>query len=319
LYLFETPLPLVSLIGLYFATGKRSSNEWVLFGFATAPLAASLLYWHHGLYMGPRMLADVGVIWAALAPLAVIGLIRGMRADWRIGGRYTPRTFVTALAAAAIVFGAVVLVPQRLGSYRITPDTEALLKAPEVNEPALVFVHGGWTARIGMTMAAHGMRLDSVETALRQNPTCHVQAFAESYAKGAVPTVQLNFEPRAINLPAVAEITPGNRIRVVANERFDDACAKQIQADQGGILDVTPFVWQGDLPGQDAQGAMFVRDMGPDANRTLMATHPQRRALMLIPDADTVRLVPYAEAEPAIWGTVAVSRNGGEKERRRVQ
>ena len=319
LYLFETPLPIVSLIGLYFATGKRSSSEWALFGFAAAPLAANLFYWHHGLYMGPRMLADVGVVWAALAPVAIIGLIESIRTDWRIGGRYVPRTFVTALCAAALVFGAVVLLPQRLGSYQITPETEALLKAPQVNEPSLVFVHGGWTARIGMKLAAHGMRLDSVETALRQNPTCNVHAFADGFAKGAPPGSPLDFKPRAVNLPAVAEITPGNRIRVVANEQFDDACAKQIQSDQDGILDVTPFVWQGDLPGLTPRGALFARDMGPEANRALIAAHPERKPLMLLPDAEAVRLVPYGDAEAKIWGADAEPVKSSGRERRRAQ
>jgi hypothetical protein len=300
LYLFETPLPIVLLIGLYFATGKRTFGEWLLFGWAAAPVAANFFYWHHGLYMGPRMLADVGVIWGALAVVSVVGLIRDMRIDWRIA-RYAPRTFVTALASAAVVFGAVVLLPQRLSSYRVTKETRALLRAPELEEPALVFVHGGWTARVGMTLAAHGMRLDSVETALRQNPTCHVHAFADSFARNARPTVQLDFKPRAINLPPIAEMTPGNRIRVVANEKFDEGCATQIQADQGGIVDVTPFIWQGDLPGRRTRHALFVRDMGPAANRKLIAAQPERRALMLIADSDTVRLVPYAIAERAIW------------------
>jgi hypothetical protein len=304
LFLFETPLPVVTLIGLYFATGKRSASDWTLFGFAAAPLAASVFYWHHGLYMGPRMLADVGIMWAALAPIAIIGLVRSMRADWMIGGRYAPRTFMSALAAAAIVFGVIVLLPQRMGSYRITSDTEMLLKAPEVTEPSLVFVHGGWTARIGMKLAAHGMRLDSVETALRQNPTCYLQAFADSFAAGA-RTRDIDFKPRAVNLPAVAEITPGNRIRVVANEQFDDACAAQIQSDQTGIVDVTPFIWQGDLPGQPPRGALFVRDMGPEDNRKLIATMPERAALMLVPEGDTLRLMPYVAAEDRFWGVPA--------------
>jgi hypothetical protein len=193
--------------------------------------------------------------------------------------------------------------PQRLGSYRVTGDARGLLKAPALAEPALVFVHGGWTSRIGMKLAAGGMRLDSVETALRQNPTCDVHSFAESFASGAKASVRLDFKPRATNLPPLAEISPGNRIRVAPNRPLDASCTAQVRADLAGVIDVTPFVWQGDLPGSAPAGAMFVRDMGPEANRKLITANSTRRPMMLLPDGDSVRLVPYSIAERAIWET----------------
>jgi len=174
-----------------------------------------------------------------------------------------------------------------------------------VDEPSLVFVHGGWSARIGTRLAARGMRLDSVETALRQNSTCRVHAFMESYANGAKSSVALDFTPRADKLPPIAEISPGNRIRVVRNEMLEPACAAQVRADQAGVIDVTPLIWQGDLPGTKPHGALFVRDMGPAANRRLIAEHEDRRAMMLVPHADSVALVPYTIAEHAIWGVTA--------------
>ena len=300
LYLFETPLPWVALVGLYFATSKRAANEWLLFAWCAAPVVANLFYWHHGLFMGPRMLADVGIMWAALGVVSLVGLVRGIRADWLIGQKYSPRTFVMAGASAAIVFGAIMLVPQRLGSYR-TAEARGLLRAPEFNEPALVFVHGGWSARVAMRLAGNGMRLDSVETAMRQNATCVVHQFADSFANGEKSSVKLDFAPRATNLPAIAEITPGNRIRVVANQPMDSVCIPEVRADLAGIIDVTPFIWQGDVPGQEPAGALFVRDMGPAENRKLIAANTARRPMMLLPDGDSVRLVPYSIAERAIW------------------
>jgi hypothetical protein len=237
--------------------------------------------------------------------VSVIGLVRTVSVRVRIAGKYSPRTFALATVITAGVFGAVMLLPQRLSSYRLSPARRALLEAPRVEEPALVFVHGGWTARVGMRLAAHGMRLDSVETALRQNSTCRVHAFADTFAKGGKAAMQIDFSRRADQLPQVAEITPGNRIRVVANEPFDSACATQINADQAGVIDVTPFVWQGDLPGLPARGPLFVRDMGPAANRRLITEHEGRRAMMLIPNGDSIALVPYTIAERAIWRATA--------------
>lgn len=301
LFLFETPLPWVVLVGLYFLSSQRTASEWLLFAWCAAPVLANMFYWHHGLFMGPRMLADVGISWAALAIVSITGLIAGIRAEWKIASRYSPRTFVMATVATAFVFGAVMLLPQRLGSYRVTADVRGLLKAPALDEPALVFVHGGWTSRVGMKLAASRMRLDSVETALRQNATCDVHAFAESFANGAKASVRLDFSPRATNLPPIAEISPGNRIRVAPNRPMDAACTAQIRADLAGIVDVTPFLWQGDLPGRQPTGALFVRDMGPEANRKLITAHTTRRPMMLLPDGDSARLVPYSIAERAIW------------------
>ncbi len=305
LFLFETPLPLVLLVGLFFALGERTREEWLLFAWCAAPVLANLFYWHHGLFMGPRMLADVGILWAALSVVSVIGLVGSIRAEWRLANKYSPRTFATGTVLATVVLGVVMLLPQRLASYRVPQATQGLLKAPEVDEPTLVFVHGGWTARIGMRLAGHGMRLDSVETALRQNSTCRVHAFADSFASGGKSSIALDFAPRATDLPLVAEISPGNRIRVVDNEQLDESCATQVRADQSGVIDVSPFVWQGDLPGTKAHGALFVRDMGPQANHSLIAQHEDRRPMMLIPHADTVALVPYTIAVRAIWGTKA--------------
>jgi hypothetical protein len=301
LYLFETPLPWVAIVGLYFTLSKPTANEWLLFAWCAAPVVANLFYWHHGLFMGPRMLADVGIMWGALAPISVIGLVRGIRADWRIADKYSPRTFATGMVTAALVFGMVMLVPQRLGSYRPTAEVRGLLTAPDIDEPALVFVHGGWSSRVAMKLAGNGMRLDSVETAMRQNPTCTVHQFADSFARGTKSSIRLDFMPRATNLPAVAEIAPGNRIRVAANQPIDAVCNTEIRADLAGIIDVTPFIWQGDLPGQEPAGALFVRDLGPEENRKLIAAHNMRRPLMMLPDGDSVRLVPYSIAERAFW------------------
>ena len=53
--------------------------------------------------------------------------------------------------------------------------------------------------------------------------------------------------------------------------------------------------------GMPARRALFVRDMGPQANQQLIHEHPNRRALMLIPHNQRVALVPYTIAEREIW------------------
>ena len=317
LYLLETPIPLVAVIGLYLLVAKRlSPGERLIAAWALLPVAGNFFYWHHGLFMGPRMLNEAAPAWGLLAAVAGVGVVRRIPRDLLVGVRLSPRAAVNVLLLSSALFGFGYLAPQRMLSYggEFMPSTR--LRLPETPGPALVFVHGGWTARLGMQLAARGMRLDSVETALRQNSTCEVQAFVEAYVAGrrGDELPPLDFVPRADRLPESVEISPRNEIRVRKGERLTPECQRQIASDRNGVLDITPFVWQGDLPGLPARGAMFVRDMGPEANARLLAHYPERKPYVwLVPAPDAPpELVAYEVGMSALWGggSDAVVRSG---------
>jgi hypothetical protein len=181
------------------------------------------------------------------------------------------------------------------------PPSPALAAAAPAETPALVFVHGGWTSRIAMRLAAGGMTLDSVETAIRQNPTCRVQEFLD----GARTRADLDFTPRATGLPAVAEISPGNRIRVVPDEALPVRCQREIVADRRGTVEVATLYWKSDLPGLEGGGVMFVRDLGPEENAAFIARHPERRPyVMLTRDPESgPELVEYRDGMEMLWGS----------------
>jgi hypothetical protein len=302
-YLLETPVPLVLLVGWYFATSKTlSSAVRLLFWWVSALVIAYLFYWHHGLFMGPRMLADMGPLWVLLVVLSAAGLIAQVPDTAVVAGRYSVRAFALGSATMLLLAGMLVLTPMRLFSYTTPSDVQALLRAPQTSRPALVFVHGGWTARIAMRLAARGMRLDSIESALRQNSTCAVHHYALAYGRDAASATQLDFTPRATNLPANVELSPGNRIRVKPGEQIVGSCAAEMASDTAGVIDVSPYVWQGDLPGLRAAGALFVRDMGPAENAQLIARYQDREPLMLIEKNGTVQLIDYANGMRARWG-----------------
>jgi hypothetical protein len=169
-----------------------------------------------------------------------------------------------------------------------------------------VFVHGGWTSRIAMRLAAAGMTLDSVETAIRQNPTCHVQEFLD----GSRTRADLDFTPRATNLPPVAEISPGNRIRVVPGAVLPTSCQREIVADKRGTLEVATLYWRSDLPGLAGDGVMFVRDLGPAENATFIARYPERRAYVILTRSPETmpELVEYGEGMEMLWGPPVANR-----------
>jgi len=314
--LLETPVSAVAVVGLFLLLVRRlSAGERVLAAWALLPVATNALYWHHGMYMGPRMLYEAAPAWILLAVLAAGRAYGALAADRRLGPiRISPRAGLAGGSAFALALGLLWLGPQRALSYVPPEDSVAAVSAPETNGPALVFVHDGWTARIAMQLAGAGMRLDSVETALRQNPTCDVQALvdavnAQDAATRDAVLDRLDFEPRASDLPPIVQIATGNMMRVAPDAPLTAACVRQARADRNGILDVAPLVWRGDLSGGPVHGALFVRDLGPERNARLIARMPERVPMMLHTPSDMAvpQLHPYEEAVRIVWGESATA------------
>jgi hypothetical protein len=313
LFLLETPLPTVAIVGGFLALARRlEPGTWVLAGWAIAPVFAGLGYWHHGLFMGPRMLNESAPAWCVLAAVAAVWWVRRAPARGTRTFGYAPRPGIAVALAVACVLGVAVLGPLRLSTYRQERPAALALAGAATGLP-LVFVHGGWTARLGARLAASGMRLDSVETALRQNTTCAVHRYADARERGAVLPA-LDFARRAAPRDAAdplarlraVELSRGNRARVAHGEPFGADCAREAQADRAGVLDVTPLLWQGDLPGLRARGPMFARDLGPERNAALIAAQPARTPYLLLADADgRLSLEPYDAAAFRLWGRPA--------------
>jgi hypothetical protein len=314
LNLLETPVPVVVVVGLFLITAPRlDTGVRVLAAWALLPVLANLFYWHHGLFMGPRMLNEVAPAWALLTAVAGVGIIRSTPEEWRVwNGKYSIRTAVTSFMLVGIIVGYGLLGPQRMLGYREVAPSSRLV-VPETEAPSIVFVHGAWAGRVAMSLAAAGMRLDSMETAIRQNPLCDTHLYAahllaggegSDRRRGSESAPILDFSPRSQNLPPQMEITPGNRIRVAKRGVLAAECRHEIFADRNGIIDVSPLVWQGDLPGLAARGPLYVRDMGPELNAGLIERFPERTPLVFYTPApsEQPRLASYVEGMAAIWG-----------------
>jgi hypothetical protein len=288
LFLLETPIPLVAVIALALALAPRlTRGERLITAWAVLPLAAGLFYWHHGQFMGPRMLADAGPAWAVLAAWGCVTLVA--RIPDRIPAtRFSPRTFVGCALLAAFAAGPLFLGVSRLSSYG-SGASQLARTAAAAPARSLVFVHGGWATRVAMRLAATGMRLDSVESALRRNPTCRVQEYADASAG------------RPTNLERI-EVSPGNTMLLAAGETLSPRCRAEAAADRFGVLEVAPILWAGDLPGIETGRPAFVRDLGPHANNRLITQHGREAwALLADPQTGTPRLVRYEEAMDLLW------------------
>ena len=307
LYLLETPIPAVLVAGLFLLLAKRFSvGARVIAIWALLPIAANALYWHHGMFMGPRMLNEAAPPWALLTAIAAIGLVRLIPTErtWR---NYSPRAVLTLAFALSWIAAVLYLGPQRLAGYGGVWMESSRIEIPRGDRPSLVFVHGAWTGRIAMRLVAHGMRIDSLESAMRQNTTCDSHNYALWYSRSAADRAReappLDFSSVPRNPPPQVQIAAGDEIRAKPGVPLSPECLREIASDTLGIVDVGPLLWQGDLPGIGGDGPMFVRDMGSEANARLIRRYPDRAPAMLLRPGDDQppKLMPYADGMNLLW------------------
>jgi hypothetical protein len=328
LRLFETPLPAVAVVGLFLlAVPRVAPGTRLLLGWALVPVAANALYWHHGQFLGPRMLLEAAPAWAALLVWATFGLVEGRDPaaagpgspeeapggpppDWRTSRRSAWAAWSVALAVLA---GGALLLPTRLAQAET--GAEAVLRSHPPQPPGdaaeprapVVVVHGSWANRIASRLAGAGMRRDSVETALRRNGLCRVHLYAEarrSGAEGAGPTLDLRPLPGRPPGLLPVESAPGTRI-YLQESRIPPACVREIRADRFGTVELAPLLWQTSLPG--GVGPVLVRDLGPEENARTLEAYPGRPVVYWGPLEEGVPpdLAPYATAMEQVWGVSA--------------
>ena len=314
LNLLEGPLPAVTLAGIFLMVHPRAltAGERIIVAASLAPVAANLFYWHHGWFMGPRMLAEWAPMWIALTVVACAGLLERVPRGTMWDGRVSPRAGALGFLGAAIA-GMLWMGPQRLASYAAAG---ADLDVSEVPPQSIVFVHGSWESRLASRLARAGWRLDMIETALRQNPTCLVQQHLDDHDARAtnnpltgasvagLPAMDL-VPSRDEYLPRL-EIAPGSRMRHDTTAAFPERCRVEAEADRLGALDAGEYFWRGSLPGLEDERPLFARDLGPELNRALLARYGERTAwLYAKPEVDRAAvLTPYDDGMRALWSPV---------------
>jgi hypothetical protein len=306
MYLLETPIPAVGIVALFFLVapgftrGARVVALWALL-----PVIANAFYWHHGIFMGPRMLNEWAPAWTLLTAIAAVALVRRIPREKTLGN-YMPRAAVTLALSLAWLAGILYLGPERLVRYGGSWMASSRMQLPATSS-SLVFVHGGWPTRIAMRLTAHGLRGDSLEAAMALNATCDVHNFATWYATtpaertGAPPP--LNFEFGTPNKTQTIRVAQGDEIRYEEGRAFSRNCLREVASDSLGIIDIAPLLWQSDLPGLDGSHAMIVRDLGPESNARLIARYPGRVPMMLFrPEKEgPPSLEPYELGLKALW------------------
>jgi hypothetical protein len=309
--LLQSPIPVVLIVGLYLLFARRLSPGVRIAAFwAALPVAAHALYWHHDLFMGPRMLYEALPAWCLLLAAAVVGAVRAVPVEGRPVLRVATirRSGLAGTFALAVLIGAVYAGPRKLASYGAEGARSGMtLARPATSGPSLVFVHGSWEDRIAARLAGAGMRVDSIRAALASNSTCAL----ERYLEGGGPdwsagVAGLSFDRAAGRTLRELRMRSGSVIRASADEVLHPLCERQAQSDfAAGVVGLPPLLWQGDLPGLPPSGPMFVRDLGPERNRELIARFPERQPNVLLLRNGGLELVGYDEGMAALWSASA--------------
>jgi len=307
LYLLETPMPAVIVVGLFLVYRQKfSSGEQLVALWALLPVVANMFYWHHGIVMGPRMLSEAAPAWALLTALAGVGLVE-LTTRRQFGG-YSPRAILTVAFVLAWAAGIFYLTPGRLKSYGQAWMASSRIEPPHTQKSSLIFVHGAWSGRVVMRLIANGLRLDSLEIGVSRNTTCELHEFANWYAEAKAGRIaarpNVNFDLASHRRPVRFLIATDDAIRIDPGHPISRDCVREIASDSEGIMDISSFLWQTDLPELPGDGTMIVRDMGPEANARLIARYPQRTPMMFYRAEKENRgpqLVSYAEGLRRLW------------------
>jgi hypothetical protein len=306
--LLETPLPATAVVGLALLLVPRlGAGLGPLLAWAVAGVAANALYWHHGIHLGPRMLHETAPAWAALWVVGAAALGGATSPLPRAGRRGVAWAALLSLAAAAA------LAPARAVGYRAEEAPPGPVQAE--GSPAVVFAHGSWASRVSARLAAAGMRRDSVETALRRNDLCAVDAYVrwrEGGAAGGAPHLDLrplpgpapDLRPQLLSEGNVALLRPG--------APRDAACLREAASDRVGTVELEPLAWR--HPPVPGAGVVVARDLGPAANARTLLAFPGATPWVLVDGGGGApwRVLPYAEGMELLWGGAAgVSAGGG--------
>jgi hypothetical protein len=307
--LLQTPMPVVVLVAIWFLSmTPHARGTRVLAAWALLPVAAYAFYWHHDLFMGPRLLYEALPGWTLLTAAAAVGLLRALPEEGRRFG--ISRAGLASALAVALIVAVVYAGPHKLMTYAREAESSGMsISAPAVERPAIVFVHSGWQDRLAARLAASGMRVDSIRAALAHNSTCAVQLHLDGVERAPPPaspdaassTPALSFSPTAGSTLRELVMPSGSAMRAAEGEALDPVCEREATADFHGVLGVPPLLWQGDLPGLGVNGALFVRDFGPERNQRLIARFPEREPRALIRRNGAVQLLSYQQAMDELW------------------
>lgn len=299
LYAFEWPVPLAVLIGAGVLFWPRAVDRasGTLVATAVAVVGVNFFYWHHGEYLGPRML------YAAVPGLMVLTALSLGSLD-RVAGQW--RGAVRAGLLAALLVAATQTIPARAQKYansflsmKLHPDHQARAAGMQ---NAVIFVGESWASRMLALLWAWGVPPSEVERSYRTIDSCELEEVVQAAERRVVAGAD-SAEIRgwlraelavrrqrngAVQLPR-ADTLPDHTLRLAPGRSITARCRELIKLDYEGFSVFTPFLplntptLGGDL--------VFARDMR-ERDTLLMRLYPGRSFFLYTPGTAAYNVVP---------------------------
>lgn len=297
---FEWPLPLALVLAAGIVLWDKSLDR------AAAVLAASFFYWHHGLYLGPRMLYT-GI------PGIVLLTAVGLRSLDRAAGAWRSAHRAGVLAAFVLAASQTALRAEQYAHPYFTMKLHPDEQAREAGlRDAVIFVAESWASRMLSRFWAWGVPPDEVERSYRTVDSCELDEVlgeAERRAAGGADSAEVRAwlrrelaerrrRPGGVE-PPKADTLPDHTLRLTPGRPLTARCRALLAQDEEGFSLFTPFLplnnptLDGDL--------VFARDQR-ERNRLLMERYPGRSYYRYTPlttaPAARPRLLPLAPPGP---------------------
>lgn len=298
--LFEWPLPSLLPAALLFlvGAGRRAGARWdrrLLAGFLALP-AAYVFYWHRDASLGPRFLY-AGL--AFLLPLSARGVRvvsdRARAAGRRLGAGALSVPAATAWAGLLLLCFAYSVGYAGPGRLEAERDRVASMRV-DVREAAreagvergLVFVPVSWGNRILAELRGRGVSASLAERAYRGVDHCDLHLLIRRSAPagrlgdpdGAALADSVAVLVRAqadIELAGGPSLNGDPTLRLRPGRDLPEACRREILYDHLGYTIYTPHL---PVNGPDLGASLVVARDLREANRSLMARYPDRKAFL---------------------------------------
>lgn len=276
-YLFETPFPslVLPVLALFLARRVSAIDRYLLTSGALL-VFLYFLYWHDGLFLGPRFvvaLIPVLVLWTARLPRLLLARLHAahlrVAVSWALG----------FAVVGALVFNLPVRVATYRGGFATVREDYARAAEQAGVRDALVFVRESWGAQLIGRLWGLGVSRPLTESAYRHVDTCNLELEISTLERSGVRgsaaqarIAQLIAQDSAFVLGST--LTPDLTERIRPDLQYAPVCLERIAEDRAGFLHYVP------LQLVTTGGNIYARDLH-ERDSLLLAQYPERRVYLL--------------------------------------
>jgi len=255
-YLFEWPLPVMMIIGLYLFLSKQIERHEKLFlsSLLSLPLAY-LFYWHRDAFLGPRFLYEIIIFLVFFTSSSLIYFAKKM-GQMEIGYKgffklVKGRTFYFCLCLVALCYSLFISIPSTFAIYKsgmesIKLDLTKRAKQEGIKK-GIIFTKVSFGARLYSLLSTNGLSASLTQIAYSNVGHCQLYDLVQEKINGGADNAQFNQKVNAlIKQKQILIKIQGHKdktVKVVQNSKISNQCRQELVYDTK-----TPFsVYSGQM------------------------------------------------------------------------